>query len=210
MESSKKNVTFTSMVQIIAAEPQQVDSEDDRLDKIWYNAAELAVFRDEVRIMCRDLRVRVSVAAAQECEQAGIHYSSPTVPKEDTHDNHACSMAFSAQTRGLESRVCMERQRRRYLATKCVVRAQSRLSFERLADLSFRCTRWASELAQAEAVQDYRDAYTVRPVEEDGTKDSVSLKRSRSFPQHSDATSQQNGDDDIFNPSRRVRQRLSL
>merc|ERR1712179_746299 len=61
----------------------------------------------------------------------------------------------------VESRACLERQRRKLLATKCIVRAaqQCQLRGDRLAALAYKCTRWASILAQEEATRDFQRAY---------------------------------------------------
>ena len=213
----KKQVTFASTVQVIPAsaslhlhnhtswtesvgEAAPADEEDDMVhDTSWYSASELENIRDEVRDLCRKLRV----VATDPCA-AGSEEDSPAASaSSENHDNHptsletktaktdqvfaiatswsvsptsagsgssnssdgtaavvkTCSMALSAASRGLESRVCTERQRRRYLATKCVVRAQSKLMPDRLAGLSMRCTQWAADLAQKEATLDYERAY---------------------------------------------------
>jgi hypothetical protein len=68
-------------------------------------------------------------------------------------------MATTDFCRGLEARCCLERQRRKYLTNKCIVRAQSKVSGEQLALLAQRCTAWAAELAAREGARDYFRAY---------------------------------------------------
>ncbi|KAL7580329.1 hypothetical protein ACA910_004362 [Epithemia clementina (nom. ined.)] len=200
-------------------EQEQEDDESGNNNNSWYDANELAHFREEAHVLSRELR-GAFVASTSMCEssQAALVVSSacsseinlltnattvaaaaaaafvsspeaelpslplPSLPPSSSSGGEAvvrgdhqhqhyqystpdsplavryCSMAWNEQTRGLESRVCTERQRRRYLATKCVVRAQSQLSPERLAALSLRCTRWAGELAQQEALRDQERA----------------------------------------------------
>ena len=84
----------------------------------------------------------------------------------------------------------MERQRRKYLTTKCVVRGQHGLDEDRLAQLSVRCTKWAAELAVEEAARDFVHAY----YEGAGQDEDSTLKRAA---------------DELFDP-RRVRPRLAF
>lgn len=62
-------------------------------------------------------------------------------------------------SRGLEQRCCLERQRRKYLTNRCIVRAQKQLTPGQLAELARRCTLWASALAVEEGRRDYIRAY---------------------------------------------------
>lgn len=62
--------------------------------------------------------------------------------------------------RGLEHRVCLNRQRNKHLAIRCTLKAQSRSRCpEFIARISGKCTQWAKELAVAEADRDYCEAY---------------------------------------------------
>lgn len=63
--------------------------------------------------------------------------------------------------RGLEQRSNMERLRRKFLAIKCIVRAQPKLDAPGLAAFSVRCTAWAARLASEEAARDYFEAHEV-------------------------------------------------
>jgi hypothetical protein len=62
--------------------------------------------------------------------------------------------------RGLEQRVCCQRQRHRYLAVRCVLKAQQR---SRCSDfvgmVAHKCNRWAADIAQLEAQHDFVDVY---------------------------------------------------
>jgi hypothetical protein len=65
-----------------------------------------------------------------------------------------------ADPRGLEHRVCLNRQKNKYLAIRCTLKAQSRSRCpEFIARISSKCTSWAKELAVAEAHRDYCEAY---------------------------------------------------
>ena len=70
-------------------------------------------------------------------------------------------MAKDGCTRGLEQRVCFERQRRRYLGNRGIVAAHKSMQYspDRLALLASKCNRWASKIAVAEAALDFVQAY---------------------------------------------------
>jgi hypothetical protein len=91
-------------------------------------------------------------------------------------------MALDSKSRGLEPRICIERQRRRFISTRYVVKLSSQIlkqqeqfksyndyvhyyndnhrSFcEKLANVSMKLTRWATQLAIMEASRDYIRAY---------------------------------------------------
>ena len=127
-----KRVTFTEDEIIPLPSPLDQMAESDVPD-LWHSAVEMDTFRKEARDVCRKMRL---------CEE------NPTPAGE-------CSMAKCQLTRGLEGRSCLERQRRKMLAAKCIVRAQSTLEPDRLAALARRCTSWAANLAQEEAARDY-------------------------------------------------------
>lgn len=63
-------------------------------------------------------------------------------------------------TRGLEHRVCLNRQRHKYLAIRCTLKAQMQSRCpDFIARISNKCTSWAKEIAVAEANRDYCEAY---------------------------------------------------
>jgi hypothetical protein len=64
------------------------------------------------------------------------------------------------EKRGLEHRVCLDRQRNKCLALRCTLKAQSRSSCpEFIARISTKCTAWAKEVALAEATRDFCEVY---------------------------------------------------
>jgi hypothetical protein len=66
----------------------------------------------------------------------------------------------SESSRGLEHRICLERQRNKHLAIRFVLKAQARSSNpEFIATVSSKCTAWATEVALAEASRDFCEAY---------------------------------------------------
>lgn len=109
----------------------------------WYNARELDTFRRQARDACLQLRALV-------VSRTTATTGSPAA---------TATMAYNDETRGLESRICTERARRRYLVRRCIVRAQKKLCPDRLADLAQRCSHWARVLAYEEAARDCQRAY---------------------------------------------------
>ena len=134
---SMRKVGFVEHVNIIPSISPLDIIESSRLSDLWYDVYELDDFRTEVRELCRSMRTH--------CTQGP--------------DAKVCMFTHTCQSRGLEQRSCLERQRRKYLTMKCVVRGQHGLDEERLAQLSLRCTKWASELAVEEAARDFVHAY---------------------------------------------------
>jgi hypothetical protein len=66
----------------------------------------------------------------------------------------------SESSRGLEHRICLERQRNKHLAIRFVLKAQTRSSNpDFIATVSSKCTAWAREVALAEASRDFCEAY---------------------------------------------------
>lgn len=132
-----RKVGFDDNVKIIPSVSPLDIIDSSRLSDLWYDVYELDEFRTEVRELCRSLRTH--------CTQGP--------------EAKVCTFTQSYETRGTESRSCLERQRRKYLTMKCVVRGQHGLDEERLAQLSLRCTKWAAELAVEEASRDFAHAY---------------------------------------------------
>jgi hypothetical protein len=132
-----RHIHFASSVEIIPAlSPLDFIDTGEEFAAIWYAAEDLDRFRSEVRDMCRKLRT------------------------DSTEEKKACTLALDHLTRGLEQRTCLERQRRKYLSIKCIVRAQHKLEDSyQLACLAYKCTHWASELALEEAARDFVRAY---------------------------------------------------
>lgn len=136
-ESLDRKVGFADHAKIIPSVSPLDIIESSQLGELWYDIYELDDFRTEVRELCRSMRTH--------CTQGP--------------DAKVCTFSQSYHTRGLEARSCLERQRRKYLTMKCVVRGQHGLDDERLAQLSLRCTKWAAELAVEEGARDFVHAY---------------------------------------------------
>ena len=85
---------------------------------------------------------------------------------------------LNGETRGLENRACRQRQNRKSLGLRCVLKAQRKLDSHKLACLAYKCSHNAAVLALEEAARDFTRAYmeelclSKRPlVEEDTTPD---------------------------------------
>jgi hypothetical protein len=147
---SHRRVGFSDAVEVIASASPLDLLEPQERSCIWYEARDLDDFRTEARDLCRQMRSNMA--------QEDMNNTNSTL------DNFlprvsGVSLARDNQTRGLEQRSCLERQRRRYLANKCIVRAQYKLTPERLSALSQKCTHWAQNLATEEAARDFVRAY---------------------------------------------------
>ena len=147
MEDSKneKRVRFADRVSVSSVHSplDQLDSVAD-YSGIWYQMQDIAVFRDEARLVCREMR--------RQDEQ------------DPTYNPRLLCLSRHEESRGLEQRTCEERQRRRILARRYIVQAAPKAqSPEQLAALSQRITAWATKLAVTEAQRDFLLAYGESP-----------------------------------------------
>ena len=120
-------------------------------------------FDTEVRIAA----VVSSASCMTEKEKEELWYSTESLDAFKTEVRLLCRKLRDApaeddseNSRGLEHRICLIRQRNKQLALRCVLKAQMKSSCpDFLAGISLKCTAWASEQARKEATQDYCDAY---------------------------------------------------
>ena len=102
---------------------------------LWYTPADLDHWRMTARLHCRAMRSSLRPGT--------------------------CTLSVDPALRGLEQRACLERQRRRFLVTKCVLQQQrKRKSTQALAKMARQCTQYATQLAVEEAAKDYAEAYS--------------------------------------------------
>jgi hypothetical protein len=181
-EFSRRRVGFCETVEFIAsASPLDLleeetsaaapfcSSQEESRNCLWYEARDLEDFRTEARDLCRQMRSEMMMVVQQQQQQQQQQESNNNNTGDDNdyslhqqqnvHVGGGVSLARDNQTRGLEQRSCLERQRRRYLANKCIVRAQYKLTPDRLSALACKCTQWAAELATEEAARDFVRAY---------------------------------------------------
>lgn len=100
---------------------------------IWYAQSDLEEFKQEARDLCRALRVQE-------------YLDLPTGSMEET--------------RGLEHRISLERQKHKFLANRAILKSQSRYeSPEDLAVVAGKCSAWARQVALATGHKDFYAAY---------------------------------------------------
>ena len=120
-------------------------------------------FDTEARIVA----VVNSASCMSEEEKEELWYSTDSLDTFKTEVRLLCRKLRDApakdeseNSRGLEHRICLIRQRNKQLALRCVLKAQMKSSCpDFLAGISLKCTAWASEQARKEATQDYCEAY---------------------------------------------------
>jgi hypothetical protein len=145
-----KHVHFQLEVDVAkSSSPLDAFETAEEWKSMWYEFSDLEAFRQEARILCKKLDIA----------------ASPGKP----------SLALDENTRGLEQRCCYERQRRKYLSSRYILRASTQCEPERLAAVSRKCTAYAADLAVEEAARDYNRAWS----EEIGLKRTLDTENSR-------------------------------
>jgi hypothetical protein len=140
----------------------------------WYNKFELDEMRVEAKNACRQIQINDATTSSVSndtttcclaslssmCEEKSNDPSSQT-----PHSKVKPLLCISEATRGLETRICMERQRRKYLVKQFILTAAKKLTLHhdshvcKLASASSRVTRYATKIAIEEAQYDYIRAY---------------------------------------------------
>jgi len=116
--------------------------------RVWYPIHELDGFKTEIRNMCRKIR------EDRQQQQLIAHISGNTAANAATTDSPA------VLTRGLEHRICKNRQRNKAIAIWGTLKAQQRNNDpEFIAMIARKCTMLAKELAITEATRDYCEVY---------------------------------------------------
>lgn len=141
---ARRKVRFAEVVYVCTSPSPLEQINTIEWGNVWYLQEELEAQRNEARELCRQMR-----------------FVSDTTDSANPTEPATPSLARDPLTRGLEQRSCLERQRRKYLALKFIVRAASKLRNDssKLAALSARCTAWAADLAREEAARDFFRAY---------------------------------------------------
>ena len=131
-QQQPKRVQF-SEARVVGTVPHHADLSVEHAQQIWWQPSELHHFKNEARTLCRQLRQLRKEQPQQQPMQL---------------------------PRGLEQRICCQRQKHRYLAIRCVLKAQQRSrSEEFIAMVSRKCTTWASDVARLEGQADYYNEY---------------------------------------------------
>mmetsp|Transcript_21019 Transcript_21019/g.29671 ORF Transcript_21019/g.29671 Transcript_21019/m.29671 type:complete len:208 (-) Transcript_21019:82-705(-) len=72
---------------------------------------------------------------------------------------------LSNETRGLEHRISLERQKHKFLTTRAILKAQERYqSTEQLAMIASKCSSWAKQVALVTGTKDFCSAYDLNVV----------------------------------------------
>lgn len=140
MNYQRRRVNFRPDVEVIP-----ISSPLDKVDasawlELFYQSSALDTFREETREQSRRLRNVLQQAL-----------------EEDTPlSSSDCDYCI----RGLEHRLCFERQRRKCMARKIIVKLQSQVNRERLAETAQLMSAWARALAIEDACREYLRSYT--------------------------------------------------
>lgn len=177
-----------SEARVVATVVNRLDLSQEQADQIWYPPSELEQFKTEARILCRHLR-----------EQ---QQSKESNPQEHVHI-----------PRGLEQRVCGQRQRRRYLALCCVLKAQQKCRCsDFIGRVAHKCTQWATDIAHLEGQHDFCDVYhpefkTLLPKVADVPMYKLPIQTKRKVECNNNNNSDDSDNDSIQAAQRNVRAR---
>lgn len=110
-------------------------SYDEGNCSLWYTDNEIAAFRTDARLLCRELRA--SNNSVQSGEEGG-------------------------SIRGLEFRTSLARQERKQMTIRCIVKAQHRAtSSQQLARVYRKCSKWSRIMSLTVAHNDFCSAYNL-------------------------------------------------
>lgn len=114
--------------------------------RVWYPIHEMDSFKTEIRTMCQKI-------CEDRQQQQLAHASGNTVA-------NAATDSPAVLTRGLEHRICKNRQRNKAIAIWGTLKAQQRNNDpEFIAMIARKCSMLAKELAITEATRDYCEVY---------------------------------------------------
>jgi len=137
-------VSFSKAEVVGTVTHRSVISREDH-QKIWYLAHEQESFRTEVRTLCQKIR---DDGLASDNTAATTTHNSAEFP-----------------TRGLEQRICKNRQRNKALAIWGTLKAQQRNNDpEFIAMIARKCSLTATQLAYMEAARDYCEIYNPEAI----------------------------------------------
>jgi hypothetical protein len=148
-QQQQRRVRFSSVMGIVVPLSNLTEEENHR---VWYTSSELVMMKNEVRALSRKIR-------DDHLYQHGgvlrtIHTPTPTISNRTSFND------CTANTRGLELRLCKNRQMNKSLAIWGTLKAQNRNNDPQfIAMISQKCTAVAKELAISVAVRDYCELY---------------------------------------------------
>jgi hypothetical protein len=144
IKHNRKRVSFCDVEASIIPTPSPLDqlaSMQEWTSIAWYHKREICNFRREYRDLCLQMRYILDTQ-----ELSSLIKSIPKI--------HSMLLAQDDQTRGLERKTCLIRQRKAIHATRCILRAAHhpfiRSTPDQLAALARKCTAWAASLAHVQ------------------------------------------------------------
>jgi hypothetical protein len=145
-QQQQGQVRFSSIMGIIVPPSNLTEEENQR---VWYTSSELIMMKNEIRTLSRIIR-------DDHHQHGGVLLRTIRT----TTNRSPSSTSDTISTRGLELRLCKNRQQNKALAIWGTLKAQNRNNDPQfIAMLSQKCTAAAKELAIAEAVRDYCEVY---------------------------------------------------
>jgi hypothetical protein len=173
--SKKRSVRFATETNVCSI-PSSLDcfydmNQQEEAASLWYNPYDLMSMRDDARVTCEQMKVRSTVSSSVSLSVASDH--NPTTSKFPS--KQPVTLAYDSATRGLEMKICAERQKRRYVTVRFIVAMANKLKAQAaaqsssssssydvstvVAQASQRCTSYAMDIATEEAARDYIRAY---------------------------------------------------
>jgi len=143
--ASKKRVRF-SHAEVVATVIDRCDLPIEDHQNMYYFAHELDSFKNEVRASCEKIR---------------NHQIS------NGNNTAACTLYNTSKVsmRGLEQRICKNRQRNKALALWGTLKAQQRNNNpEFISMVARKCSYTATQLAHMEAIRDYCEVYNPEQI----------------------------------------------
>jgi hypothetical protein len=115
----------------------------------------------------RDTRTEIfveSLARLSEAERDQLWYNDTEIESFKARERQLCEDVklglTKENTRGLELRLCHDRQRRKYMILQAVLRAQKRYRDpKQLSNIARKCNGWSKTVAVIVAQRDYYDLY---------------------------------------------------
>jgi hypothetical protein len=168
--SKNRSVRFATETNVCSM-PSSLDCFHDKNQQdeasLWYSSCDLMRMRDDARLTCEQMKVRSS-ASSVSLSVTSDHNPSSKFPSKQ----QPVTLAFDSATRGLEMKICAERQKRRYVTVRFIVAMANKLKAQAaqsssssydvgtvIAQASQRCTSYAMDIATEEAARDYIRAY---------------------------------------------------
>lgn len=153
MMNNSRRVAFALHTSIIVS-PSPIEETSitpNEMDQLWFSPRELHAIKVQNGNIVKQMRslLRTKTKTPQ---------VEPNSSERQRQEPELCPNPF---LRGLEFKFCLERQRRCYIGQRAVIKASTyqKVTPNKLARFSSRCTAWAASLAQMEATRDFYAVY---------------------------------------------------